>query len=486
MTFFFSLKILKEFTDEKVPITFIKQNSRQMAYDRGLYATVRLIDIFDKQSHKKIVQYLGKRAIKELNLKSTPSTEAPKNDVINYLLSEDAHMLHQIQQEEQDERAKSEASTKMYKEAGVAKPPSDFMFVFDDDENTSNRSLISTEQLRETEEVQRRDVKREKDLPKQILNRIFDLNLPPESGSARIVDNSQLSFRSKMLKYQGYKIDLKMNEVNDGEAKKRNTSLKSGMSFYLNNEYEIKDIINTETPKNQEKILKKRLNVKFESTSQNSDLTGLDIVPENKLKLTNRIQLNSNRSSISSVPFKSTIVPLREVYFDKEKKFFSKQVNSVAPLSHRDQKDKQINKDLSKLNNYYYLNTLKDNRAATRPVIDECLRQHTNPLFPLVNNLADNSASTLISSVHDSSRKKILNPSVIRKRISSSKTQIASDKLTQRSKPVESNNNEFKYKSGNQIVENYLNSLKKSGLTNKNCYPVLKSSIVVKRNFIES
>ena len=106
----------------------------------------------------------------------------------------------------------------------------------------------------------------------------------------------------------------------------------------------------------------------------------------------------------------------------------------------------------------------------------------------MVNSLADNAASAELVVLQDSSLKKFQNSQsrlASKPKLSSagSKVHVASGE----SKPVSTNTNQYKYKSGNQIVENYLNSLKRSGLANKNCVPVLKSSSIVgKRNFIQS
>ena len=199
---------------------------------------------------------MGKRCISELNKKSaTPGTEKSKNTVINYLLSEDGHMLRQMkleEEQEQQEQAKSEISAKLYKEADFTKPPSDFMYIFEDkNENDSrlnsrrmsSRSIVSTEQLKDSE-LQRRQVRGEKDLPKHIMTRILNgSNLALDSHSTRTIDDlktPQLSSRSKSLKYQGYNINLTINEEDERAAKQKSRLLKSGMSFYLNNEYEIK------------------------------------------------------------------------------------------------------------------------------------------------------------------------------------------------------------------------------------------------------
>ena len=123
-------------------MTIMKQTSRQMAYDRDMHGIVRLIDIFDKQSHKNIVKYLGKRCIKEINQNSSPDLERPKSSVIKYLLSEDGHMLGQMLEDNMlDDKNNPEMSTKLYKDVEVSKPMSDFMYVFEDriEEESSSR-----------------------------------------------------------------------------------------------------------------------------------------------------------------------------------------------------------------------------------------------------------------------------------------------------------------------------------------------------------
>ena len=62
-----------------------------------------------------------------------------------------------------------------------------------------------------------------------------------------------------------------------------------------------------------------------------------------------------------------------------------KENSFIKPLNKTEIKDKLIEKDVSKLNNHYYLNTLRYKRVATRPVIEQCLKQHLEAPFPLEN-----------------------------------------------------------------------------------------------------
>jgi len=470
----------------------MKQNARQMAYDRGMYSIVRLIDIFDKKTHKKIVKYLGKKCIKEMNQQAEPNADRPKSTVINYLLSEDGLMLAQSLEEEEilDDKLKSDLLNKMYKDADVTKPKSDFMYVFDEksenEMNSQSRSNFSSENLKESTEEKRRLVKGRKDLPKQIIDCMFD---PYLTDSQNNMSEPPLSYRSKILKYQDYEIDVLMNNSENHSKTKNTRPVVSGMNFYLNNEYEIKNITKKDE---KQKLLKKRLNVKFDSSSsQYSSFTDLGPLNTHAISTatlnTSRSQasnshLNSNRSDIFNVPFKSTIVPISEICYDKGKQIFTKKENSfIKPMSKSDKKDKLIEKDVSKLNNHYYLNTLHYKRVATRPVIEECLKQHLEAPFPL-------NVSSSINQNKTSSLKKVkqfnLNKSVnsangsINGREPFSKFNIES--TSKKKLP-----NVRQFKTENQIVETYLNSLKKSGLSNRNCVPVLKSNDS-KRNLIKT
>ena len=472
----------------------MKQNARQMAYDRGMYSIVRLIDIFDKQTHKKIVKYLGKRCIKELNQEETTS-DRPKTTVINYLLSEDGHMLAQALEEEEhlDDKSKNDLIIKMYKDVDVTKPKSDFMYVFDeksenDMTNSQSRSYFSSENLKESTEAKRRIVKGKKDLPKQILNCMFD---PFLTDSQNNMSEPPLSYRSKILKYQDYEIDVLMNK-NESDSKNKNRPIRSGMNFYLNNEYEIKKIIKKDE---REKLLKKRFNVKFDSaSSQVSDFVEVDPRKSATNLNTNRSQtsnthLNSNRSDIFNVPFKSTIVPISEICYNKEKRIFTKKENSfIKPFNKIDKKDKLIEKDVSKLNNHYYLNELHYKRVATRPVIEECLKKHLETPFPLDNFPSENSSQV---NQHETSSPKIVKNLNLKKKINTPKSGnsenfILKPKLEAINNKIAPKIKQYQYKTENQIIDTYLNSLKKSGLTNKNCIPVLKSTNFSKRNFIKS
>jgi hypothetical protein len=472
----------------------MKQNARQMAYDRGMYSIVRLIDIFDKQTHKKIVKYLGKRCIKEINQQETPP-ERPKTTVINYLLSEDGRKHEETFEDEEhlDEKLKSELLIKMYKDVDVTKPKSDFMYVFEEKSendmlNSQSRSNFSSEYLKESMEVKRRIVKGKKDLSKSIKDCMLD---PFLTSSQNNMSEPPLSYRSKILKYQDYEIDVLMNNK-EIDSKNKNRPIRSGMNFYLNNEYEIKNIVKKDE---REKLLKKRLNVKFDSSSsQDSDFVDLGTNINTAYLNTNRSHasnshLNSNRSeilnmpTIFTVPFKSTIVPISEICYNKEKRIFTKKENSfIKPLNKIEIKDKLIEKDVSKLNNHYYLNTLRYKRIATRPVIEECLKQHLEAPFPLENLSQINQQETSnLKKVKSINSKAIVNSAKSGK----SENSNLKPKLETNNK-MSAHVKQHKYKTENQIIETYLSSLKKSGLSNKNCYPVLKSTITAKRNFIKN
>ena len=463
-----------------------------MAYDNGLHSIVSLIDIFDKKSHKNVVKYLGKRYLKENKMSAMSGVDAVKSQLVSYLLTEEALFL-QLQQETQEELEKSNKidlsseAYQMFKAVEKAKPESNFMYVFEENpEDTARKNSnqagsdkdfksISTNSLISNEimETKINRVRGENELAQQIVNRINEAQLSSDLYSESDKNSPKFTqsprSKSKMLNYDGYKINLMINDAaynrNNAEsvattratAKSKNMSR---LSFNLQNEYEIRDIL---------------------KTSDDSDSNGGDSKKRPETSFVNQVQTanqkfyankpttsSSTRSNPTNLTLMNSKIPKRIVSFKNDEKYYSTN-------------EKLNSKDTSKFNNYYYLNSLSK-REVAKPVIEECLKKYNEPLFPLQSRSSfTNSAANLNEKktrILSSKERKILNeeqfPPVQDNLVFDPfRETTKTNKLTTRNQTAK---NEFKYKTGNEVIETYLTSLKKSGLVNKNCFPIIRNS----------
>lgn len=63
---------LRQLKEEELPIIYYKHSCRDMAFDKGLYNIIHLIDIFSESTDDRIVKYLGAKYL-ERNLKNRPN-----------------------------------------------------------------------------------------------------------------------------------------------------------------------------------------------------------------------------------------------------------------------------------------------------------------------------------------------------------------------------------------------------------------------------
>ena len=124
--------------------------------------------------------------------------------------------------------------------------------------------------------------------------------------------------------------------------------------------------------------------------------------------------------------------------YNENQKYFSKD-NALE--------DPKYTKHLPKIKNYYYINSLKKIPAAQNILLDSLVK-YNEPLFPIDTSTNRENRNSFTS------EKKVKFQGLARRHTINSPKNV--------------------YKTDSEINENYLNSLKKSGLVNKNCKPLVR------------
>lgn len=425
-----------------------------MAYDYGLLNIVNLIDIFNSNTDTKIVKYLARRYLKERHSHTGEESGTTSDSLYHKriqigqspqlysknLLSIDAKLLQNQQTTDnigKDENKKSLSNEdNLYKEIDEAKPPSVFINVFNS-EFERDQNSISTNSSQTSDSVKEmftiKPEKVQKDLNKNIMNII---NKPNRVQSTQI---SLSALSKKSLKYDGYKLNLTIKNEKCRDPSPHNSD--SSLSNYTRNNKSITQC-STRFISDTKSVIKSEESIK----AINEDLQG------------------------PNLPFKYSKISESNVYYNKNETYYTKKNEKILKLNHHDMT--KISKQLTKLNNFYYLNSLSK-RTAARPVIDELLKsKYSDPVFPLTENYSN-------EKVEDASLVKNIKKLNFNKNLQEPKNQ---EKLKPKSILSFSTKNErFYFKSQDQILDSYFSSLKKSNQVNKNTLPILKNNKILTR-----
>jgi hypothetical protein len=480
-----------------------------MACDRNMTKIVDLIDIFDKNTDRRIKNHLAKRILKESminkNKEKTNTAhdsyfygnplENQDNDVFNseeitnYLLSDEANLLQLKHQQEKEmlelvkQQEMEEESKKKIKSLTI----NDSVEVIeahseegDDDNNTiteSSLSYISNDTMQKSGYFPTRKYRKVDSLGKQLMNQIEENSL-----SNKMFEIENDLFKKKSLQYEGYKINLYITQTPDLPPLESNRSI---LEDFYNKIY----ISNSRKLSHYSKLdLRNRLD---ETPILNNSRLSNKRIPSSRTE--------SNRSSLNFTP---AVIPESIVSYKNEVKYYEKKFdNKIRPILTN-------TKDINKIKNHNYLNELSK-RTAAKDIVNDGIKKYTEPLFPLNSNsyetldvesqfdeknqskirLSINNKNSMennnkistdqIDSNRSSDSKKVsfkldLNEaSIISGASCNNLNKLSSVSLRSNSKKINQPKHEKLQKSQNQIFDSYMTSLKKSGLINNNCLPII-------------
>jgi hypothetical protein len=487
-----------------------------MAYDRNMTKLVDLIDIFDKNTDRRIRNCLAKRYLKEniikrnkenMNnncnsyfyknpLENSDDDVFNRDNVVDYLLSDEANLLqlkHQQEKEmieaarleqEEIEKESKKKTNNLVNMIEVNRP--------DDDNNTiteSSLSYISNESLEKSGYFPNRKYRKVDSLEKQLMKEITENSLNKSSFE---IENE--FFKKKSLQYKGYKINFYISQTPDPlslapEAAKCGSLLED---FY-------------------DKIYISKLS-RYSKLDKRNRLNETPLSNNNSNLSNRRVSSSRTESKRSSLNYSPAVIPESVLSYRNEEKYFEKKFdNKILPVLTN-------SKEINKIKNHNYLNELSK-RTATKDVVIEGMKKYTEPLFPLnsesseiiygetkfdkkiqakthVNNNKNSIENSNISNQIDqmdnnrssSDCKKVsfkleLNEASILSGLSSNNlNRFSSMSLRPSSKKPAQFKHDQTQKTQNQIFNSYMNSLKKSGLINKNCLPIINKKSIRNSN----
>lgn len=423
---------LLEFKQE-TRLNYSEYSCRSMAYDKDLFNIVDLIDIFDPKSDPKIVRYLCERYLRENFKEDKSDSESEKlyeARLTTNFVSEQADKSVIMSETEGRKRLSSQnelMEDNLYTEAENARPASTNSNHVRFDVPLTDSQLLTgnLENENELTSLFRTNEDILKELDESLEKKLKDIleYATNTLGLSRLSNYSDV----KCFNYSGYKINLEM---------KRHESLPPipYLSSRLGDRIikESKETINLEAHNDIEikRVLKQD-----------------QIIPpieddEDTMSKKSSGELPSLLQKIKPV-IKPDLVVFQ--YSDDQKYFFKDNASTD-----------QYAKHLPKIKNYYYLNSLKQIPAAQN-LLFKSLLKYNEPLFPMLTS--ENAVKT------NESLKR--NESLNFKKLLEKKTSMSSTNLP---KIVYT-------KTGNEIKENYLSSLKRSGLANKNSKPLIRKLV---------
>ena len=431
----------------------------------------------------------------------------------------------------------------IYYEAEITKPDSDYMYSYkkknqfkkktpeidSDDESFSLRNLksISTNSLvsgdlkkdafQTKNETGRRKVF--KKLSQNILDRIKEVQEPKKT----LPNNNN----EKSLKYKGFKIDMKLkkplvdarpisslsissNSTKYSNSRKNNNTVET-INLNFNTEIEIKNISRLEYShqKSNENKADKKIrsksglpNLRRAESSQKSVVSQLDVYNSSseifsspfadlvKPKIDNthktakspaNLKKSSSRlAKLNPIPSKMDNSSYSDLIYNSNEKFYIKKddfitFSSINFMEHSSYITK-INSQDSNTNNFKSQTTSKQTNEKKDKKYTE------NVLFP-VSYLDTSQIKQAITG-------KKVHFNLIDSNNSSVKSNSLKPRTCLRNKSQFETDTQRKRRSSNQITEEYLDSLKRSGLANQNCRPIIKNTNTLKPlkfiNFIDS
>ena len=430
-----------------------------MAYDKELFNIVDLIDIFDPSTDPKIVKYLCERYLRENFKEEKPEDEAKllyENRLATNFVAEDAEMPS-IVITENEPRRKLDSETELIEqnlhlEADEARPSSTISNFLKADDIPLRKSSMSTVSIvfdQPVDDILRTDKQIIDETNASLIHKLKEKLDLVNNALRDAINQSRMSNHSydvKCFKYSGYKVNL--------ELKKTNELLPPILCSRLDNHIikPSKEVIHLETQNDIEikKVFKPNETVPF---------IGLDeAIQAKKTTFNETTNLWRNVKPV----IKSDLVVFQ--YEEGQKYYFkNKTTTDEDTFDANDTKYAKPawDKHLPKIKNYYYINSLKRIPAAQDILIDS-LNKYTKPLFPMLQQ-----ATPRIE----------LNNNLDKSPLKKSKKVMFNEENNVSARRHLEDIPKFVYnKTDSQINEQYLKSLKKSGLINKNCKPVVRSS----------
>ena len=126
--FLFTNYKLKEITEE-IPFNYYKYSCRDMAFDKGLYDIINLIDIFNEDTNEKIIKFLGKKYL-ERNLKGCKDLESDASFKKKLNTEFDNIFQEEIISDDISEKLDSTNEINFLKELEETKPSSAYGFKY--------------------------------------------------------------------------------------------------------------------------------------------------------------------------------------------------------------------------------------------------------------------------------------------------------------------------------------------------------------------
>lgn len=461
-------KFLKEFKGEKKPFHYVKYSCRDLAYGRNMHHIVNLIDVFHKETDKRIVKYLGKKLIRRMQ---TQQQQQPK-PMAGYSLYEKrmkttfekskvffdhtgeafevSQMINNKINEEDYEEVEltSTALASLMDEVDQMKPPSDFFEPSEDlkpdeqekktaeptksnnDQNLKDNNmpsfLITSDQTMESQPAG----------PNDLLGMILTkLKQQDHTEMVKKRHNPKLN-NKKVLNYENFKVDMLVKDPTECQMDspksprigvRRTLSSKSNLiEINLDKECEIVDVQEIIKP---DRELSSPVGLKRESNG----------VARSK----------SHRSQkYLEIPH---MVPQSVATFSMNERFYAKKSRPGTVA-----KSDPINRDINRLKSFTYVSELSEKRSSAKHLMDEFKKENVRPL-----------------SITSSSKPVVMPvPSRTFKEINS---QFRVANLSKSAKVVQTSNNSVKTNHSNQAMDRYLESLKKAGLWNENSKPVIRN-----------
>jgi len=432
-----------------------------MAYDKELFNIVDLIDILDPSTDPKIVKYLCERYLRENFKEEKPEDESKllyENRLASDFVAANAEMPSIVITENEPKRKLDLESElieqNLHLEADEVRPSSTISNFLRADiplrkSSMSTESIVSDQPLVDPLRTDKQIVD---ELNASLVQKLKEKLESVNNALRDALNQSRMSnhnYDVKCFKYSGYKVNL--------ELKKTNELLPPILCSRLDNHVikPSKEVIHLET---QNDIEIKKV---FKPNETASLIDDLDETNKNQAK-----KVNSNETTLPSLwrnvkpVIKSDLIVFQ---YEEDQKYYFKNKTTEDTFETNDTKyAKQTwDKHLPKIKNFYYMNSLKRIPAA-RDILIDSLNKYSEPLFPMLQASATNQIES--NSLDKPPAKKP-------KKVIFSEENNASVKRRLEEMP------NFPYnKTDSQINEQYLKSLKKSGLINKNCKPVVRSS----------
>ena len=477
-----------------------------MAYAHNMHTIVNLIDIFAKDTERRIVKYLGNNYVKrtkkqkELRISRVPS---PVNGVSYY--EKRIKFFENIKaNSDQNAGGALEVSQMPETDTNISKPlmtRSELMNFLDEIDQTKPSSEFNEETYSKSEMSNKKEeiftkLNNELDNDNMNISSLIQRDLGKNDLTQLIMDKinlgenlrfnelmtdkSKRKFNKKVLNYSEYTVDMIVKDTSSTESTKSDKQYNDKLS-----------------PNSAKSSENKKLRP-IESSTSNYDINPdkkceIVDVHDKMIKYANNIQFRMHMTprSLEKKQKQKTsgkliniphIIPLHSIppFNNRNKIIFAKK-SSTDGAAFNIKGDPDA-KHLTKLNTYYYLNDLsiRNKRNASAKSFLEELKSNekATPLFPIYSNISNYRP---VDKSH--SAEKFVGEETMENNVTS---KVNNDRLSLLAcaKSVKTMPKPMPYKTEEAILNTYLDSLKQAGLYNKNSRPIIKNSMLLdKINF---